>query len=181
MNGIVTTLRQTGELRNTYLLFTSDNGFFHGEHRVPNGKILVYEPSSRVPLIIRGPGIRGGRTSRELVGNVDLAATVLDVTGAKASQPVDGRSLIRYAKKPARRTRRPILHEVGPFGYRAIRSARYLWVEHVDGAASSTTARSTPTSSSRVMRIRATSACARSSRQSSCASRPARDRAAVAG
>ena len=48
--------------------------------------------------------------------------------------PVDGRSLIRYAKQPARRTRRPILHEVGPFGYRAIRTSRYLWVEPIDGS-----------------------------------------------
>ena len=134
VDAIVKSLRQTGELKKTYLIFTSDNGHFHGEHRVASGKILVYEPSSRVPLIVRGPGIRGGRTSRELVANVDLAATVLDVTGAKASRPVDGRSLIRYAKKPARRTRRPILHEVGPLGYRAIRTARYLWVETIDGS-----------------------------------------------
>jgi arylsulfatase A-like enzyme len=133
VDAIVRSLRDTGELKNTYLIFTSDNGHLHGEHRVPSGKILVYEPSSRVPLIIRGPGIRGGRTSRELVANVDLAATVLDVTGAKASLPVDGRSLVPYAKKPARRTRRPILHEAGPFGYRAVRTSRYLWLESGHG------------------------------------------------
>ena len=41
------------------MVFTSDNGFFHGEHRVQVGKVLVYEPSIRVPLILRGPGCRG--------------------------------------------------------------------------------------------------------------------------
>ncbi len=87
-----------------------------------------------MPLIIRGPGIRGGRTSGEMAGNLDLAATVLDVTGAKPSRSVDGRSLIPYARKPSKRTRRPVLHEVGPAGYRAVRTSRYLWVEYSDGS-----------------------------------------------
>ena len=159
VRGIVEKLRSTGELDNTYVLFTSDNGFFHGEHRVPNGKILVYEPSSQVPLILRGPGIRAGRRSGELVANVDLAATVLDVTDARPSKSIDGRSLLPYARKSSRRTRRPILHEIGDVGlacdldqdgqppqtpvrrrgrpclgsYKAIRTARYLWVEHANG------------------------------------------------
>ncbi len=133
VQGVVDTLRRENELDNTYVIFTADNGFFHGQHRIPNGKIFVYDPSSRVPLIVRGPGIRGGRTSGELAGNVDLAATVLDVTGAKPSRSIDGRSLIPYARKPSKRTRRPILHEIGPGGYRAIRTPRYVWVEHPDG------------------------------------------------
>ncbi len=112
VRGIVSALRSTGELSNTYVMFTSDNGFFHGEHRVPNGKMLVYEPSSRVPLLIRGPGIKGGRSTREMAVNPDLAATVLDVTGAKPTRSIDGRSLIPYAQKPSRRTRRPVLHEI---------------------------------------------------------------------
>ena len=84
------------------MIFTSDNGFFHGEHRVPNGKLLVYEPSSRVPLLIRGPGIRGGRTTREMAVNTDLAATVVDVTGAKPTRSIDGRSLIPFAERTSR-------------------------------------------------------------------------------
>ena len=154
---IVSTLRATGELDNTYVVFTSDNGFFHGEHRVPNGKVLVYEPSSRVPLLIRGPGIRAGRTTREMAVNPDLAATALDVTGAKPSRSVDGRSLIPFAERPSRRTRRPVLHEIFRQGaggdleqdgttpaqprrrararlpsYKAVRTSRWLWVEYSD-------------------------------------------------
>ena len=58
---IVAALAAPGELDNTLIIFTSDNGFFHGEHRVPTGKILLYEPSIRVPLIVRGPGIPAGK------------------------------------------------------------------------------------------------------------------------
>ena len=58
-------------------MFTSDNGFFHGEHRVPTGKVLLYEPSMRVPLIMRGPGIPRGALRHELVANIDLAPTIL--------------------------------------------------------------------------------------------------------
>ena len=57
---IMQALQQTGELDSTLVIFTSDNGYFHGEHRVPAGKVLVYEPSIRVPLLMRGPGIPGG-------------------------------------------------------------------------------------------------------------------------
>src|SRR5262249_59819193 len=53
---IIETLRSTGQLDNTLILFTSDNGFFHGEHRVANGKVLLYEPSIRVPLLMRWTG-----------------------------------------------------------------------------------------------------------------------------
>ena len=157
VRGIVSALRSTGELSNTYVMFTSDNGFFHGEHRVPNGKVLVYEPSSRVPLLIRGPGIKGGRTTREMAVNPDLAATVLDVTGAKPTRSIDGRSLIPFAQKPSRRTRRPVLHEIFRQGaggdleqdgtpqtqqrrrprvpsYKAVRTSRWVWVEYSDGS-----------------------------------------------
>ncbi len=65
---IVNQLAAIGELDKTYIVFTSDNGFFHGEHRVPAGKVLVYEPSVRVPLIIRGPGVPAGQRRSQFVG-----------------------------------------------------------------------------------------------------------------
>ncbi len=83
---IVDTLHAEGELDNTLIVFTSDNGFFHGEHRVPIGKVLVYEPSIRVPLIIRGPGVPDGAHRRQLVTNADLAPTILEAAGGDTGQ-----------------------------------------------------------------------------------------------
>jgi len=132
---IVGALRETGVLDETYVLFTADNGFFHGEHRVPNGKVLAYEPSSHVPLLVRGPGIRAGGTSAELVGNVDLAPTILAAAGARATKPQDGRSLLPFARNPRRRTDRPLLHEAlsAARQYVAVRTPRWLYIEHATG------------------------------------------------
>ena len=60
---VVDALGAQGELDDTLVIYTSDNGFFHGEHRIPSGKLRVYEESMRVPLVIRGPGIPPGVTS----------------------------------------------------------------------------------------------------------------------
>ncbi len=116
---IVTALRQRGELDNTYIVFTSDNGYMQGEHRVRSGKMLPYEPSAQVPLLIRGPGLPAGQVSSELVANIDLAPTLLDIAGAEAGKPVDGRSLLPFARNPGWRTRRAILHETGGSRYAA--------------------------------------------------------------
>jgi arylsulfatase A-like enzyme len=150
---IVQELAADGVLDNTYLLFTSDNGFFQGEHRVPSGKVLAYDPSTHVPLLLRGPGIPPGGVSNELVGNIDLAPTVLEIAGATPGKPVDGRSLLPFARNPSLRTGRPLLHETGgrryvpsedvdageppatrrQLTYRAVRTRRWLWVEYRGG------------------------------------------------
>ena len=72
------------------MIFTSDNGFFHGEHRVQDGKVLLYEPSIRVPLILRGPGVPEGARRGQLVTNADLAPTILDAAGARPAGPRTG-------------------------------------------------------------------------------------------
>jgi arylsulfatase A-like enzyme len=108
---LVGTLKRTGELDNTYILFTSDNGYMQGEHRVAYGKMFAYDPSTRVPLLLRGPGIPHGQVSHELVANIDLAPTIAQVAGARPTRPCDGRSLLPYARDPGRLTNRPILHE----------------------------------------------------------------------
>src|SRR5262249_50764653 len=76
VQNVVSTLQSTGELKNTVLMFTSDNGFFHGEHRVPQGKVRLYEPSIRVPLEIAGPGVPHGIHRTQPVTNADLAPTI---------------------------------------------------------------------------------------------------------
>jgi arylsulfatase A-like enzyme len=153
---LVSAVRRAGELNNTYFVFTSDNGYMQGEHRVRSGKMLPYEPSTQVPLLVSGPGIPAGRVSRELVANIDLAPTILQLAGATAGKTVDGRSLLPFAHNPALRTARAILHEtggqkyVGPaeqdertnvrrpmkriLTYQAVRTARWLYVRWHDGA-----------------------------------------------
>ena len=91
---IVKTLRETHQLHNTVVIFTSDNGYFFGEHRIPAGKARFYEPSIRVPLLIRGPGIDHGITRSSLVANVDLAPTILQLAGAKPLRTMDGTSMV---------------------------------------------------------------------------------------
>jgi N-acetylglucosamine-6-sulfatase len=108
---IVDTLGALHRLRNTYIVFTSDNGFFFGEHRLAGGKFLAYEPSTHLPLLIRGPGIKPGSSTGELAANTDIAPTVLELAGVKADMSVDGRSLAPYLRDPALRSRRPILFE----------------------------------------------------------------------
>jgi arylsulfatase A-like enzyme len=154
VNAIVAALRDQGELDNTYIVFTSDNGYMQGEHDVPSGKMLPYDPSTQVPLLVRGPGIPHGLVSRELVGNIDLAPTILQIAHARAGLTEDGRSLLPFARHPDRRTRRAFLHETGGLryipvrdqdqdgalavrrilSYRAVRTNRWLYVEYRSGA-----------------------------------------------
>jgi arylsulfatase A-like enzyme len=108
---IVDTLGGLHRLRNTYIIFVSDNGFFYGEHRLTGGKFLAYEPATHLPLLIRGPGIKAGTSTGELAANIDLAPTILELAGAEADKSIDGRSLVPYMKDSALRSRRPLLFE----------------------------------------------------------------------
>jgi arylsulfatase A-like enzyme len=138
VKAIVDRLRANAILSNTVIVFTSDNGFMDGQHRLAAGKVHAYNPSARVPLLLRGPGIPAGRTTDALVSNVDLAATVLDIADATAAIPIDGLSLIPIANNPASVAGRRLLLETGEPGareigdrwYAAIRTERYLYVEH---------------------------------------------------
>ncbi|MGZ5359854.1 MAG: sulfatase-like hydrolase/transferase, partial [Solirubrobacterales bacterium] len=108
---VVDALKDVDELDDTYIVFTSDNGYFSGEHRIAQGKYLPMEPSSHVPLLIRGPGIPAAGHSAELASNVDVAPTIAAIAGASPKLTVDGRSLLPYARNPALRTTRPLLLE----------------------------------------------------------------------
>jgi len=151
--GVVAQLKQAGELSNTLIVFTADNGFFHGEHRVPSGKVLLYEPSIRVPLLMRGPGVPKGVRVQQLVANIDLAPTIVDAANAKPGRAMDGRSLLPLVKNRQLPWRNELLLERGPAGggkkagkkgngprqnardqrYAAIRTARYLYAEYESG------------------------------------------------
>jgi N-acetylglucosamine-6-sulfatase len=90
---LVDAVRSRGELGRTVLVFTSDNGTMYGEHSL-NKKNVPYEPSISVPLLIRGPGFTKGGTDTRLTGNVDLAPTIVALTGAEPEITMDGRSLL---------------------------------------------------------------------------------------
>jgi arylsulfatase A-like enzyme len=90
---LVQTLRESDELDDTYIFFTSDNGFHLGTHRLTAGKWTAYEEDIRVPLIVRGPGVPEGERLEHLVLNNDLAPTFAELGGAEAPSFVDGRSL----------------------------------------------------------------------------------------
>ena len=87
------TLKDTGKLDNTVVIYTSDNGFLFGDHRLV-GKTAAYEGSIKVPLLMRGPGIPEHQTRDQLVSNLDVTATIVDLAGAKPGVPLDGKSLV---------------------------------------------------------------------------------------
>jgi arylsulfatase A-like enzyme/PKD repeat protein len=90
---VVNELKATGQFDNTVIMFTSDNGFMLGEHRIPLEKEVEFQESLSVPLLISGPGVPVG-TNNNLVMNTDLAPTIADLAGVTPARVEDGRSLI---------------------------------------------------------------------------------------
>ncbi len=132
---IIQSLQNSGKLENTIIIFTSDNGFMNGEHRVPAGKGLTYEESIKVPLAIRGPGIAMNQTIPKIVGNIDLAPTIVELSGASPGRIMDGRSLMPLLNDPNISWRNDYLIESLQFVlYSGIRSEKYLYAEHKKAA-----------------------------------------------
>jgi hypothetical protein len=135
---IVDTLNQTGELDNTLLIFTSDNGFFHGEHRIRTGKVLHYEESTHLPLLMRWTGngtLPRGVHREQLVMNIDDAPTILAATGAGPGRVMDGTSLLPLWRDGGRELGRDLLIDnmPGPTQFDAIRTRQFKYVEHLNG------------------------------------------------
>jgi N-acetylglucosamine-6-sulfatase len=135
VGSVLNALERSGELDDTLLIYTSDNGFFHGEHRLASEKVLPYEEAARIPLIMRGPGVPRGRKIRQLVSNIDWAPTIVDAANARAGRLMDGSSLFPVMKDPHRERGREIVMEngVGANGvpmFRALRNERYIWIDH---------------------------------------------------
>lgn len=137
---IVRALQARHALGHTLIVFTSDNGFLQGEHRLRQGKEWPYEPSIRVPLLIRGPGVPRGRHIDTPVANIDVAPTLVDAANATARRELDGRSLLPLFADPGVGWGRDILLERGPgksyLGARqftGIRTPRDVYVEYRDG------------------------------------------------
>ena len=145
VEAIVNRLAALGRLENTYIIFTSDNGYHLGEHRLRNGKTQVYEEDIRVPLVVRGPKVPAGELRDHLVVTIDLAPTIAKLAGVKPWHAVDGLSfadLFDDHAPPADAWRRDFLVEVyrrlPPLGngdaIRAVRTADgVLYAEYDSG------------------------------------------------
>lgn len=113
VGAVLDTLEARGALDETYVVFTSDNGFMLGEHRLrPEQKAQSpYEETVRMPLVVRGPGVARGASRRALAGMIDLAPTILDWAGAPKPEVLDGRSLVPVLADPAAPWRTALLTE----------------------------------------------------------------------
>jgi arylsulfatase A-like enzyme len=140
---IVAELSRRRRLDGAYVFFTSDNGFFQGEHRILQGKAAAYEESVRVPLIVRGPGVPAGARRPHLVANIDVAPTLAEIAGATLpADRVDGLSLVPLLGRepPAWEAwRRELLLDLWGEGdagvpeYHALRTPDRLYVEYATG------------------------------------------------
>jgi N-acetylglucosamine-6-sulfatase len=136
-------LRTTGALESTYILFTSDNGYHLGEHRIVQDKGSPYEESIHMPLVVRGPGVPARQTISALTSQVDLAPTFAAWADAAVPDFVDGRSLASllagevqpvwrqsvpvglYADRPEGSLKQP--------GFDALRGEEFIYVESFTG------------------------------------------------
>ncbi|MCP2338698.1 sulfatase family protein [Actinomadura rupiterrae] len=98
LQNTINTLQAQGVLNNTYIVFTSDNGFHQGQHRLNSGKNTAYEEDLNVPLVIRGPGVPAGATVNAFTLNTDFAPTFAQLAGVTPPDFVDGRSLVPFLK-----------------------------------------------------------------------------------
>ena len=139
---IVQTLEELGELDNTVIIFTSDNGYFYGEHGLNEERRLAYEETARIPLIVRYPKLaRAGTTPAQLVQTIDLAPTILALAGVADTVQRDGMSLVPLLGEGASPWRSSLLIEyysdtvfprILTMGYEAVRTDRYKYIRYTE-------------------------------------------------
>lgn len=93
VDGIVTRLEEYGVLDNTYIIYSSDNGYHIGQHRLQPGKSCGYEEDINIPLIVRGPGVAKNYTTSIVTTHTDLAPTFFDLLGIPLREDFDGRAI----------------------------------------------------------------------------------------
>ncbi|PVD33227.1 hypothetical protein C0Q70_04478 [Pomacea canaliculata] len=105
-------LQKKGMLDSTYIFFSSDNGYHLGQFGLPYDKRHLYEFDIRVPLMIRGPGIKAGQVTQENAMNIDIGPTFVALSGQDIPPQMDGKSLIElWTKKKTGAFRSDILVE----------------------------------------------------------------------
>jgi N-acetylglucosamine-6-sulfatase len=138
---LIATLKATHQLKNTLIVFVSDNGWLQGQHRITGDKFLPYDESVRIPLILRGPGVPAGETVHGQVANIDFAPTLVDAANARAGRTMDGVSLLPTVRDPSKRPKRtleiealePLFRGNIPVNgwdrpYKGVRTDRYTYV-----------------------------------------------------
>lgn len=136
VGSLVDTLDEQGVLDNTYIVFSSDNGYSLGEHRFV-GKDVLTDEALQVPLLIRGPGIEPGSTSDLPATLVDLPATFAALADVSPAWQVDGTSLVQTLHGDDQTFRDTTLIQTGRtlgdgWSHRGVRTERYLY--GTDGA-----------------------------------------------
>lgn len=137
IGAVLRVLEERGQLDDTAIVWSSDHGFFLGEHRFYD-KRLMYEPSIRIPLMIRYPRrIRAGMGSKRMVLNLDLAPTLLDLVGLAPPAHFQGQSLMRLLADPDLSWRRDWLYEYYEYPgnqqvrpCRGVRTERYKYIHY---------------------------------------------------
>jgi N-acetylglucosamine-6-sulfatase len=154
---LITTLRaaltKAGVADNTYLVFSSDNGYHMGQYRLTPGKMTAFDTDIRVPLVVTGPGVTPGSTTAAQVQNIDLAPTFQSLADTTVPSTMDGRNLTPLLHGSAAAGWRttalvehhgpdtladdpdlPAANSGNPPTYTAIRTNTYTYVEYSDGA-----------------------------------------------
>ena len=139
---ILKALQETGQLDNTILVFTSDNGYFYGEHGLSVERRLAYEESIRLPLLVRYPKlVKPGTVRNEFALNIDLAPTLLSLAGVPVPANMEGRSLVPVLKGMRPRWRNSFLIEyysdkvfprIVQMGYKAVRNQRWKYIHYLE-------------------------------------------------
>ena len=137
---ILAALERKGVLNDTVVVFTSDHGYFYGEHGLNDERRLAYEETIRIPLVIRYPSLAtAGSTPPEMALSLDIAPTLLEVAGLKPGAEIQGRSLVPVLKGEARDWRASFLIEyftdtvfprIRNMGYVAVRTARHKYIHY---------------------------------------------------
>ena len=142
VTAMVNELRRTGQLSNTYIIFTGDNGYLLGQHAISYGKYFPYEPALNIPALMRGPGIKANTVVRGMTFEIDFAPTILELAGVRPNRRVDGLSLTGRLLDNERLPRRPLLLSSGPQQsasgqplplFDGVRTGRYVWWVYEDG------------------------------------------------
>lgn len=134
---VVKELERQGIMDSTAILLSSDHGFFLGEHHLYD-KRLMYEPSIRVPMILRLPKrVRAGTTRTEMVLNLDVAPTLLDIAGLPVPSAMQGKSMMPLAQGKQVEWRKDWLYEYYEYpGFenvrpcRGVRTDRYKYIHY---------------------------------------------------